>query len=139
MTAIRPIIAVGLALLSLYGCGGPDLSGTWVGERKVETRPDADAQVAEQLRIVKLIVKPNGVAYLSLSGVPLEGMLLGNSKGGTFRTDSIAGVRMERQSPEMREQYPEMNLTLKGEELTLEVPNSKEHIVLKREPQPRTP
>jgi hypothetical protein len=108
MAAISRIIALmGLLMTFLVtGCALQErLNGSYEGFRDVRVNPGTDPYVARQLARVLLIARIDGTASLSDQGIAVEGHIEYGGRSATFIPESIAGVSMDFQKPELRTQF----------------------------------
>lgn len=110
-------VAVFALLWFIFNTGGGSirrLSGTYVGTSPVQVKPGTDPFIAKQLSTIKLIIKTDQLAYLSVAGIPVTGHIEYASKQATFVPDAVADTPIARVAPEMKRLYT-VTLTPVGE------------------------
>lgn len=120
------------------GCSAaPDLGGTWVGERDVKGVPGADPLVLHQLATVKVIIKPDGQAFVSDAGLPKEGNISYSGGKAYVHVTSVVGKRIDEGTKPMNSPEIELTPTKDGKLQFLDPQGSDpKPIILERQPQP---
>lgn len=99
MRGIGQIISVGCLLL-VAGCGPQlHLKGTWIGYRKLDSRPEADPLVVKTLERVELRIDGAGHFVLFEQGIPKTGNIAYEGSKGLLQVREVANQPAEKSDP----------------------------------------
>jgi len=140
MTAIRPIIALGIAV-SLAACGGTSRSwweGRWLGNRNLPLRPGENELAIKTIGRVDLTIQGNGRFELFEGGVPKSGRVRFAGDKAYLKVETFFWKPIEAQGDAAVAMNKEIELSRIGERVRFFDPAGfdKEPIILVRQPKP---
>lgn len=96
----------------LGGCSkAPRWVGTYVGKQDGLVSESApDDVIAASLERVELTIKPDMSFTLIKAGFPISGRVILSGDSATLQVTAILGTSIERESPQVQEQYSDISL-----------------------------